>query len=96
LLDCATVTEVPLPLLDPARKCVAEAAAAEAEAAAAREAAAAANAEERREENGRDAARAREAASDAASLLQGRAPRGVKGEDDGGGFQPRAPRNRAR
>ena len=90
------MTELPLSLLDPVRKCVAEAAAAEAEAAAASEAAAAADAEERREEYGRDAARAREAASDAASLLQGRAPRSVKGDDDGGGFQPRAPRNRSR
>ena len=90
------MTEVPLPLLDPSRKCVVEAATAEAEAAAASEAAAAAAADEQRDENGRDAARAREAASDAASLLQGRAARGVKDADDGGGIQPRAPRNRSR
>lgn len=90
------VTEVPLPLLSPSRKCVAEAAAAEAETAAAAAAAAAACAEEQRYDLERDAARAREAASDAASLLQGRAPRNVKDEDDGGGFQPRAARRPAR
>ena len=95
LLDRAPVTEVPLPLLSPTRKCVVEAAVAEAEAAAAVAAAAAAAAEERGDDDARDAARAREAASDAASLLQGRAQRNVK-EDDGGGIQPRAARRPAR
>ncbi len=101
LLDCVSVTDVPTAVLSPVRVCVAEAAAAEAAAAAAllegaEEAAELAKEEAARGEGARDAERARIKDSDAASLLQRRAPRtsaaDAAEEAAQGGWQPRTPR----